>query len=222
MVSSRLFENPDYGFGRKSFNSRGTPSLLLLSIIMLRQKCLKSKALKGNAEADNEAQRFDYSKSAADADFEKGKSANMCQLVLEKKMISKIWILPVSALIQRGKFHSQKRLRMPSIMVQQRLWSTIMWKDRTLEWQLKRRCEKITSVFISKFMGKLLRQVPTKLSLTILCQPSEADQLSDFSKLGVNNRWSVETRCHSTWWKYLSSLNDNTYGDMVGTEALLM
>ncbi len=41
------------------------------------------KGLEGNAEADNG--KFDYSKSAADADFEKAKSTNMCQLVLKRR-----------------------------------------------------------------------------------------------------------------------------------------
>ncbi len=39
--------------------------------MLLRQKCLKSKALKA-MEVDNG--KFDYSKSAADADFGKAKS----------------------------------------------------------------------------------------------------------------------------------------------------
>ena len=83
-------------------------------------------------------EKFDYSKSAADADFEKGKEYEYVSVGLGKEDDFKdLDLTGKLALIQRGKFHSQKRLRMPSIMVQQELWSTIMWKDRTLEWQLK-------------------------------------------------------------------------------------
>ena len=144
-----------------------TPSLLLLSIIKsLPQKFLKSKALKemqnqitGNLTTVNLQQI---------QTLKKVKNMSMYLLVLGKKMISKIQILLVNQrLFNVEKFHSQKKLRMPSIMVQQVLWSTIMWKDQTLECQLMGMLRKFHLSSFQNAMGKLLKLDLTKLSLTI-------------------------------------------------------
>ena len=68
--------------------------------------------MEGNAEVDNG--KFDYSKSATDTDFEKGKEYEYVSVGLGKEDDFKdLDLTGKLALIQRGKFHSTEKLRMP-------------------------------------------------------------------------------------------------------------
>ena len=77
--------------------------------MLLRQKCLKSKALKAMTEADNG--KFDYSKSAADADFEKGKEYEYVSVGLGKEDDFKdLDLTGKLALIQRGEIPFSEKI----------------------------------------------------------------------------------------------------------------
>ena len=103
----------------------GNPSTVedSISVASINNKVITTevfevKGLEGNAEADNG--KFDYSKSAADADFEKGKEYEYVSVGLGKEDDFKdLDLTGKLALIQRGEIpFSQKKLLMPSIMVQ--------------------------------------------------------------------------------------------------------
>ena len=61
------------------------------------------------------------------------------------------------ALIQRGEIPFSEKIANAFHHGQQELWSTIMWKDLILEWQLMEMLKKIPSVFISKRYGEALK-----------------------------------------------------------------
>ena len=66
--------------------------------------------------------------------------------------------------------------------------------------------KKIPSVFISKHYGEILKSGQYKIVFNHKMDNRKsdvADQLSDFQVGVVDNRWTIETRCYCTWWKYL-------------------
>lgn len=81
-------ENPDYGLVGNPSTVEDSISVASINNKIITTEVFEVKGLEGNAEVDNG--KFDYSKSATDTDFEKVKNMSMYQLVLGKKMISKI------------------------------------------------------------------------------------------------------------------------------------
>ena len=79
-----------------------TLSLLLLSITkIITTEVFEVKGLEGNADVDNG--KFDYSKSATDTDFEKGKEYEYVAVGLGKKgRFQDLDLTGKLALIQRG------------------------------------------------------------------------------------------------------------------------
>ncbi len=108
MVTQDLLLKIRLWFGRKSFNSR-TPSLFAsINNNVITTEVFEVKGLEGNAEADNG--KFDYSKSAADADLKRAKRYEYVSVGLGKEDDFKDELTGRISLNQRGKFHSQKDL----------------------------------------------------------------------------------------------------------------
>ena len=76
-------ENPDYGLVGNPSTVEDSISVASINNNVITTEVFEVKGLEGNAEADNG--KFDYSKSAADADFEKGKEYEYVSVGLGKE-----------------------------------------------------------------------------------------------------------------------------------------
>lgn len=160
-------ENPDYGLVGNPSTVEDSISVASINNNVITTEVFEVKGLEGNAEADNG--KFDYSKSAADADFEKGKEYEYVSVGLGKEDDFKdLDLTGKLALIQRGEIPFSEKIAnafhhgAAGALVYNNVEGSNL--GMAIEGDAKR---SHLSLF-QNAMGKLLRQVPTKLSLTIL------------------------------------------------------
>ena len=212
-------ENPDYGLVGNPSTVEDSISVASINNNVITTEVFEVKDLEGNAEADNG--KFDYSKSAADADFEKGKEYEYVSVGLGKEDDFKdLDLTGKLALIQRGEIPFSEKIAnaLHHGAVGAMVYNNV--EGSNLGMAIDGDAKKIPSVFISKRYGEALKAGSYKVVFnnTMANRPSpEADQLSDFSSWGVTTDGQLKPDVTAPGGNIFSSLNDNTYGDMSGT-----
>lgn len=212
-------ENPDYGLVGNPSTVEDSISVASINNNVITTEVFEVKGLEGNAEADNG--KFDYSKSAADADFEKGKEYEYVSVGLGKEDDFKdLDLTGKLALIQRGEIPFTEKIAnaLHHGAVGAMVYNNV--EGSNLGMSIDGDAKKIPSVFISKRYGEALKAGSYKVVFnnTMANRPSpEADQLSDFSSWGVTTDGQLKPDVTAPGGNIFSSLNDNTYGDMSGT-----
>ena len=212
-------ENPDYGLVGNPSTVEDSISVASINNKIITTEVFEVKGLEGNAEADNG--KFDYSKSAADADFEKGKEYEYVSVGLGKEDDFKdLDLTGKLALIQRGEIPFTEKIAnaLHHGAVGALVYNNV--EGSNLGMSIDGDAKKIPSVFISKRYGEALKAGSYKVVFnnTMANRPSpEADQLSDFSSWGVTTDGQLKPDVTAPGGNIFSSLNDNTYGDMSGT-----
>ena len=212
-------ENPDYGLVGNPSTVEDSISVASINNNIITTEVFEVKGLEGNAEADNG--KFDYSKSAADADFEKGKEYEYVSVGLGKEDDFKdLDLTGKLALIQRGEIPFSEKI---ANAFHHGAAGALVYNNvegSNLGMAIDGDAKKIPSVFISKRYGEALKAGSYKVVFnnTMANRPSpEADQLSDFSSWGVTTDGQLKPDVTAPGGNIFSSLNDNTYGDMSGT-----
>ncbi|MDU4524500.1 MAG: S8 family serine peptidase, partial [Streptococcus parasanguinis] len=212
-------ENPDYGLVGNPSTVEDSISVASINNNVITTEVFEVKGLEGNAEADNG--KFDYSKSAADADFEKGKEYEYVSVGLGKEDDFKdLDLTGKLALIQRGEIPFSEKI---ANAFHHGAAGALVYNNvegSNLGMAIEGDAKKIPSVFISKRYGEALKAGSYKIVFnnTMANRPSpEADQLSDFSSWGVTTDGQLKPDVTAPGGNIFSSLNDNTYGDMSGT-----
>ena len=212
-------ENPDYGLVGNPSTVEYSISVASINNNVITTEVFEVKGLEGNAEADNG--KFDYSKSAADADFEKGKEYEYVSVGLGKEDDFKdLDLTGKLALIQRGEIPFSEKI---ANAFHHGAAGALVYNNvegSNLGMAIEGDAKKIPSVFISKRYGEALKAGSYKIVFnnTMANRPSpEADQLSDFSSWGVTTDGQLKPDVTAPGGNIFSSLNDNTYGDMSGT-----
>ena len=212
-------ENPDYGLVGNPSTVEDSISVASINNNVITTEVFEVKGLEGNAEADNG--KFDYSKSAADADFEKGKEYEYVSVGLGKEDDFKdLDLTGKLALIQRGEIPFSEKI---ANAFHHGAAGALVYNNvegSNLGMAIEGDAKKIPSVFISKRYGEALKAGSYKIVFnnTMANRPSpETDQLSDFSSWGVTTDGQLKPDVTAPGGNIFSSLNDNTYGDMSGT-----
>ena len=212
-------ENPDYGLVGNPSTVEDSISVASINNNVITTEVFEVKGLEGNAEADNG--KFDYSKSAADADFEKSKEYEYVSVGLGKEDDFKdLDLTGKLALIQRGEIPFSEKI---ANAFHHGAAGALVYNNvegSNLGMAIEGDAKKIPSVFISKRYGEALKAGSYKIVFnnTMANRPSpEADQLSDFSSWGVTTDGQLKPDVTAPGGNIFSSLNDNTYGDMSGT-----
>lgn len=212
-------ENPDYGLVGNPSTVEDSISVASINNNIITTEVFEVKGLEGNAEADNG--KFDYSKSAADADFEKGKEYEYVSVGLGKEDDFKdLDLTGKLALIQRGEIPFSEKI---ANAFHHGAAGALVYNNvegSNLGMAIDGDAKKIPSVFISKRYGEALKAGSYKVVFnnTMANRPSpETDQLSDFSSWGVTTDGQLKPDVTAPGGNIFSSLNDNTYGDMSGT-----
>ena len=212
-------ENPDYGLVGNPSTVEDSISVASINNKIITTEVFEVKGLEGNAEVDNG--KFDYSKSATDTDFEKGKEYEYVSVGLGKEDDFKdLDLTGKLALIQRGEIPFSEKIAnaLHHGAVGAMVYNNV--EGSNLGMAIDGDAKKIPSVFISKRYGEALKAGSYKVVFnnTMANRPSpEADQLSDFSSWGVTTDGQLKPDVTAPGGNIFSSLNDNTYGDMSGT-----
>ena len=212
-------ENPDYGLVGNPSTVEDSISVASINNKIITTEVFEVKGLEGNAELDNG--KFDYSKSATDTDFEKGKEYEYVSVGLGKEDDFKdLDLTGKLALIQRGEITFTEKIAnaLHHGAVGAMVYNNV--EGSNLGMAIDGDAKKIPSVFISKRYGEALKAGSYKVIFnnTMANRPSpEADQLSDFSSWGVTTDGQLKPDVTAPGGNIFSSLNDNTYGDMSGT-----
>ena len=212
-------ENPDYGLVGNPSTVEDSISVASINNKIITTEVFEVKGLEGNAELDNG--KFDYSKSATDTDFEKGKEYEYVSVGLGKEDDFKdLDLTGKLALIQRGEIPFTEKIAnaLHHGAVGAMVYNNV--EGSNLGMSIDGDANKIPSVFISKRYGEALKAGSYKVVFnnTMANRPSpEADQLSDFSSWGVTTDGQLKPDVTAPGGNIFSSLNDNTYGDMSGT-----
>ena len=212
-------ENPDYGLVGNPSTVEDSISVASINNKIITTEVFEVKGLEGNAELDNG--KFDYSKSATDTDFEKGKEYEYVSVGLGKEDDFKdLDLTGKLALIQRGEIPFTEKIAnaLHHGAVGALVYNNV--EGSNLGMSIDGDAKKIPSVFISKRYGEALKAGSYKVVFnnTMANRPSpEADQLSDFSSWGVTTDGQLKPDVTAPGGNIFSSLNDNTYGDMSGT-----
>ena len=212
-------ENPDYGLVGNPSTVEDSISVASINNKIITTEVFEVKGLEGNAELDNG--KFDYSKSATDTDFEKGKEYEYVSVGLGKEDDFKdLDLTGKLALIQRGEIPFSEKIAnaLHHGAVGAMVYNNV--EGSNLGMAIDGDAKKIPSVFISKRYGEALKAGSYKVVFnnTMANRPSpEADQLSDFSSWGVTTDGQLKPDVTAPGGNIFSSLNDNTYGDMSGT-----
>mgnify|MGYP002743798536 FL=1 len=212
-------ENPDYGLVGNPSTVEDSISVASINNKIITTEVFEVKGLEGNAEVDNG--KFDYSKSATDTDFEKGKEYEYVSVGLGKEDDFKdLDLTGKLALIQRGEIPFSEKI---ANAFHHGAAGALVYNNvegSNLGMAIEGDAKKIPSVFISKRYGEALKAGSYKVVFnnTMANRPSpEADQLSDFSSWGVTTDGQLKPDVTAPGGNIFSSLNDNTYGDMSGT-----
>ena len=212
-------ENPDYGLVGNPSTVEDSISVASINNKIITTEVFEVKGLEGNADVDNG--KFDYSKSATDTDFEKGKEYEYVSVGLGKEDDFKdLDLTGKLALIQRGEIPFTEKIAnaLHHGAVGALVYNNV--EGSNLGMAIDGDAKKIPSVFISKRYGEALKAGSYKVVFnnTMANRPSpEADQLSDFSSWGVTTDGQLKPDVTAPGGNIFSSLNDNTYGDMSGT-----
>lgn len=212
-------ENPDYGVVGNPSTVEDSISVASINNNVVTSEVFEVKGLEDNAQADHG--KFDYSKSATDTDFEKGKEYEYVAVGLGKEEDFKnVDVTGKLALIQRGSLTFSEKIAnaFHHGAVGALVYNNV--EGTNLGMAIDGDAKKIPSVFISKHYGELLKSGSYKIVFNdkLANRPSPAaDQLSDFSSWGVTTDGQLKPDVTAPGGNIFSSLNDNTYGDMSGT-----
>ena len=149
-------ENPDYGLVGNPSTVEDSISVASINNNIITTEVFEVKGLEGNAELDNG--KFDYSKSATDTDFEKGKEYEYVSVGLGKEDDFKdLDLTGKLALIQRGEIPFTEKIAnaLHHGAVGALVYNNV--EGSNLGMSIDGDAKKIPSVFISKRYGEALK-----------------------------------------------------------------